>query len=151
MQQPRMASLCVVTNNSVSVAVGFASTQTDRSRMGNRNPLQGQNFISLVYSKRHTSTPSTYAVFYTFLSRKAMFTVQIYKRQAVDMGYDECHLFMRSIQFEFAKHNDKAGKPPPIFITAIQEDDSTVDRFNMKPTVLLRLLQCVLQYIFVFA
>ena len=44
------------------------------------------------------------------------------------MGYDECHLSMRSVQFEFAKPNDKAGKPPRIFITAIQEDDSSVDR-----------------------
>ena len=46
------------------------------------------------------------------------------------MGYDECHLFLRFVQFEFASFKDDAGKPPPVFITALQEEDSesTVDR-----------------------
>ena len=45
------------------------------------------------------------------------------------MGYDECHLFLRSVAFEFANPKKDAGKPPPLFITAVQEDDVSVDRF----------------------
>ena len=52
---------------------------------------------------------------------------------AHEMGYEDCHLFMRSIQFEFAKFKDDAGKPPPTFITAVQEDDSGVDRCETAP------------------
>lgn len=46
----------------------------------------------------------------------------------MDMEYEECHLYMRNIQFEFAPFKESAGKPPPVFITVVQEDDSLVDR-----------------------
>ena len=46
------------------------------------------------------------------------------------MGFEEFHLFMRFIQFEFANFKDDAGKPPPIFITSIQEDDSALDKYT---------------------
>lgn len=52
---------------------------------------------------------------------------------AKEMGYDESHLFMRSIQFEFATEKKDAGKAPPLFITAIHEDDSAVDRWAFSP------------------
>jgi len=44
------------------------------------------------------------------------------------MGFDECHLFMRFLQFDYAVYKEGAGKPPPLFITAVQDDDSAVDR-----------------------
>ena len=50
------------------------------------------------------------------------------------MGFDECHLFLRFVQFEFASYKESAGKPPPIFITAVQEDDSSVDRYCQSQT-----------------
>lgn len=53
---------------------------------------------------------------------------KIYRHQATEMGYDECHLFLRFLQFEYAVYKEGAGKPPPLFITAVQEDDSSVDR-----------------------
>ncbi|XP_064633719.1 uncharacterized protein LOC135491668 [Lineus longissimus] len=55
---------------------------------------------------------------------------KIYRKQAVDMGYDECHLFLRFVQFEYANFKENAGKPPPVFITAIQEDDTSVDKYT---------------------
>lgn len=48
------------------------------------------------------------------------------------MGYDECHMFLRFVQFEFADHKEGAGAPPPVFITAIQEDDSMLDRSDLN-------------------
>ena len=55
---------------------------------------------------------------------------QLYRKLAVSMGYDECHLFLRFVQFEFAAFNETAGKPPPVFITAVNEDDSiNLDRY----------------------
>ncbi|XP_041348511.1 uncharacterized protein LOC121368057 isoform X2 [Gigantopelta aegis] len=53
-----------------------------------------------------------------------------YRKQAGDMGFEEFHLFMRFVQFEFANYKDDAGKPPPIFITSIQEDDSALDKYT---------------------
>lgn len=47
----------------------------------------------------------------------------------MQMEYDECHLYLRAVQFEFAPFKENAGKPPPVFITVVQEDDSLVDRF----------------------
>jgi len=54
---------------------------------------------------------------------------QVYKKQASDMDYDECHLFLRPVQFEFAPFKEDAGKPPPLLITSVQEDDSMMDRY----------------------
>ena len=55
---------------------------------------------------------------------------KIYRRQAREMGYEECHLFLRFVQFEFANFKEKL-RTPPIFITAVQEDgdDTSVDRY----------------------
>lgn len=47
------------------------------------------------------------------------------------MGFDECHLFMRFLQFDYAVHKEGAGKPPPLLITAVQDDDSAVDRLGL--------------------
>ena len=56
------------------------------------------------------------------------YVLQIYKQLAVEMGFDECHLYMRFLQFDYAVFKEGAGKPPPIHITAVQDDDSAVDR-----------------------
>ncbi|XP_022108314.1 uncharacterized protein LOC110988792 isoform X2 [Acanthaster planci] len=54
---------------------------------------------------------------------------KLYKDQAADMGFDLCHLFLRCVQFEFASHKENADQPPPLFITALHEDDTNVDRY----------------------
>ncbi|XP_041457909.1 uncharacterized protein LOC121410103 isoform X2 [Lytechinus variegatus] len=55
---------------------------------------------------------------------------RLYREQAVEMGFDEFHMFMRCVQFEFATHKDDADQPPPLFMTALQEDDSNLDRYT---------------------
>lgn len=57
-----------------------------------------------------------------------LFSFQLYKQTAVEMRFDECHLFMRFLQFDYAVRKEGAGKPPPLLISAVQEDDSSVDR-----------------------
>lgn len=59
-----------------------------------------------------------------------LFFLQMYREQAVEMGFDEFHMFMRCVQFEFATHKDDADQPPPLFMTALQEDDSNLDRYT---------------------
>jgi len=53
---------------------------------------------------------------------------RIYRKQGVSLGFEEFHSYLRLVQFEFAKLKANAGKPPPVFITAVQEDDSRIDR-----------------------
>lgn len=56
---------------------------------------------------------------------------KIYRHVAVDMGYDEFHLYIRYIQFESAKKKANAATArPPLYITSIQEDDSLLDKFT---------------------
>ncbi|XP_071809867.1 uncharacterized protein [Asterias amurensis] len=54
---------------------------------------------------------------------------KLYREQAGEMGFDACHLFLRCVQFEFASHKENADQPPPLFITALHEDDTNVDRY----------------------
>ncbi|XP_059153793.1 uncharacterized protein LOC131939486 [Physella acuta] len=61
---------------------------------------------------------------------------KIYKHQAQEMGYPDCHMNLRFVQFEFASFKEKAGKPPPIFITSVQEDDSAVDKYTPSCLIL---------------
>ncbi|CAC5397179.1 unnamed protein product [Mytilus coruscus] len=51
---------------------------------------------------------------------------QIFKKQAQEMGFNEYHMYIRSVQMESAPFKDDAGKPPPIFMTDVQEDDGSV-------------------------
>ena len=93
-----------------------------------RHQLLDVAYESELLSKVRQSRLVIFRYDVTSCSRDFVIVLQMYMKLARDMGYDECHLFMRSIQFEFAKFNDEAGKPPPVFITAIQEDDTGVDR-----------------------
>ena len=67
------------------------------------------------------------------------FSFQLYTKHAKEMGFDECHMFLRCVQFEFASFKENADQPPPLFITALQEDDTSIDRYGnleslKKPT-----------------
>eukprot|EP00073_Rattus_norvegicus_P041726 XP_008771243.1 PREDICTED: transmembrane protein FLJ37396 isoform X3 [Rattus norvegicus] len=53
----------------------------------------------------------------------------LYKELALEMGFEESHLHLRPIPFEFASHKDKVDPPPPVFITSLLEDSSRVDRY----------------------
>ncbi|XP_015211614.2 uncharacterized protein si:ch73-242m19.1 isoform X3 [Lepisosteus oculatus] len=60
---------------------------------------------------------------------------QLYRSFAEEMGFGEFHLYLRPVQFEFAVLKEKAEQPPPLFITALLQDDSSVDRYS--PSTLL--------------
>uniref|UniRef100_A0A4X2KWR7 Coiled-coil domain containing 162 n=2 Tax=Vombatus ursinus TaxID=29139 RepID=A0A4X2KWR7_VOMUR len=53
----------------------------------------------------------------------------LYKIFTQEMGFDEFHLYLRPVYFEFASHKEKADQPPPVFLTALLEDNSRVDRY----------------------
>ncbi|XP_076118208.1 uncharacterized protein LOC143085614 isoform X2 [Mytilus galloprovincialis] len=59
---------------------------------------------------------------------------QIFKKQAQEMGFNEYHMYIRSVQMESAPFKDDAGKPPPIFMTDVQEDDGSVYKLNVPQT-----------------
>ncbi|XP_048209675.1 uncharacterized protein LOC125357064 [Perognathus longimembris pacificus] len=59
----------------------------------------------------------------------------IYKELAWEMGFEEFHLYLRPVHFEFASYKDKVDQPPPVFITSVLEDNGRVDRYI--PTTLV--------------
>lgn len=54
--------------------------------------------------------------------------LRLYKELAQEMGFEEFHLYLRPVHFEFASHKDKVDPPPPVFMTSLLEDSSRVDR-----------------------
>ncbi|XP_030051526.1 uncharacterized protein LOC115465264 [Microcaecilia unicolor] len=54
---------------------------------------------------------------------------RLYKAFAAEMGFDEFHLYLRPVQFEFASGKVPGEQLPPTFITTLLEDDSSVDRY----------------------
>lgn len=54
---------------------------------------------------------------------------RLYKMLALELGFDEFHLYVRPVQFEFAVQRDKAEQRP-LFVTALLQDNSSVDRYS---------------------
>jgi hypothetical protein len=54
---------------------------------------------------------------------------KLYRSQAVEMGFEEFHMYLRYVQFDFAKYKENAGNPPPIFVTDLNPEDSQLDRY----------------------
>ena len=54
---------------------------------------------------------------------------RMYSSFASEMGFEQFHLHMRPIQFEFAVHKEKTEKLP-LFVTALLQNDSTIDRYS---------------------
>ncbi|XP_048257717.1 uncharacterized protein LOC124151794 isoform X2 [Haliotis rufescens] len=61
---------------------------------------------------------------------------KIYRQQASEMNFPDCHMYLRPIQFEFASFKDNAKKPPPIFITSVQGDESSFERYTPQNNVI---------------
>ncbi|XP_044147086.1 uncharacterized protein LOC122935380 [Bufo gargarizans] len=59
-----------------------------------------------------------------------------YLKFAEEMGYNQFHLYLRPVQFEFASHKDQGEQKPPMFITSLIEDDSCVDRYSPSSQLL---------------
>ncbi|XP_045400102.1 uncharacterized protein LOC123633144 isoform X6 [Lemur catta] len=70
------------------------------------------------------------------LSVESAHLAWLYKELAWEMGFEEFHLYLRPVHFEFASHKDKVDQPPPVFITSLLEDSSRVDRYS-PPTLVL--------------
>lgn len=51
---------------------------------------------------------------------------RLYKTQAVELGFEEFHLFLHPVQFEFAVQKDQAEQRP-VFLTSLLHDPSSVD------------------------
>ena len=56
---------------------------------------------------------------------------RLYKKLAVELGFDEFHLFIRPVQFEFAVQRDRAEQRP-VFITSLLQDSTSLDRLLHK-------------------
>ncbi|XP_033180902.1 uncharacterized protein LOC113127098 isoform X2 [Mastacembelus armatus] len=54
---------------------------------------------------------------------------QLYRNVAAEFGFSEFHLYLRPVQFEAAELKGRTEQRP-VFITALLEDDSSVDRFT---------------------
>ncbi|KAK1793312.1 hypothetical protein P4O66_011709, partial [Electrophorus voltai] len=54
---------------------------------------------------------------------------QLYRSLAQEMGFDEYHLYVRPVQFEFAVQKE-IPKQLPLFITALLQDSACVDRYS---------------------
>lgn len=53
----------------------------------------------------------------------------LYKEMAWEMGFEEFHLYLRPVHFEFASLKDQVDNSPPIFITSLLENSDHVDRW----------------------
>ncbi|XP_063563241.1 uncharacterized protein [Gorilla gorilla gorilla] len=69
------------------------------------------------------------------ISLESAHLARLYKELAWEMGFEEFHLYLRPVHFEFASHRDRADQPPPVFITSLLEDSGRVDRYS--PTALV--------------
>ncbi|XP_027630930.1 uncharacterized protein CCDC162P [Tupaia chinensis] len=68
------------------------------------------------------------------MSLESAHLARLYKELAWEMGFEEFHLYLRPVHFEFVSHKDKVDPPPPIFMTSLLEDKDWVDRYS--PTTL---------------
>ncbi|XP_077145694.1 uncharacterized protein LOC143807719 isoform X2 [Ranitomeya variabilis] len=62
-------------------------------------------------------------------SFETAFLSRTYTQFAEEMGFNQFHLYLRPVQFEFASHKGHEEQKPPMFITSLIEDDSCVDRY----------------------
>ncbi|XP_054554135.1 uncharacterized protein LOC119251499 [Talpa occidentalis] len=69
------------------------------------------------------------------MSLESVYLARLYKELALEMGFEEFHLYLRAIHFEFASYKDKVDCSPPAFITSLLEDSDRVDRYS--PATLL--------------
>ncbi|XP_042188824.1 uncharacterized protein LOC121848532 [Callorhinchus milii] len=106
----------------VGVSAMEATDEDEKTQGGQRWVLMLNTFCRLleIITLRHRLIE---------VSSETALLARLYKSVSVEMGFDEFHLYLRPVQFEFAAHKEKADQPPPVFITALLEDDSNVDRY----------------------
>ncbi|XP_047413840.1 uncharacterized protein LOC124988397 isoform X2 [Sciurus carolinensis] len=68
------------------------------------------------------------------MSLESAHLARLYKELAQEMGFEEFHLYLRPVHFEFASHRDEVDQPPPVFMTSLLEHSGRLDRYS--PTTL---------------
>ena len=71
----------------------------------------------------------------------------MYKEKAKELGFDECHLYIRAISFEFAQKKPDA-ETKPISTTKLIENDSFVDRLSFVDIIMI-CHYTVMEYFFI--
>ncbi|XP_013366254.1 PREDICTED: transmembrane protein FLJ37396 isoform X2 [Chinchilla lanigera] len=61
---------------------------------------------------------------------------RLYKELARETGFEEFHLYLRPVHFEFASLDDKVDQSAPVFITSLLEERGQVDRYSPATLVL---------------
>ncbi|KAM5326228.1 LOW QUALITY PROTEIN: uncharacterized protein AAES06_013429 [Glossophaga mutica] len=61
----------------------------------------------------------------------------LYKEMAWEVGFEEFHLYLRPVNFEFASHKDKVDDPPPIFSTSLLEETCHFASYGCSPPTLV--------------
>ncbi|XP_032264158.1 uncharacterized protein LOC116634725 [Phoca vitulina] len=69
------------------------------------------------------------------MSLESVHLARLYKELAWEMGFEEFHLYLRPVHFEFAPLKEKVDRPSPVFITSLLKDSDQVDRYS--PTTLV--------------
>ena len=54
---------------------------------------------------------------------------KLYRKYASEMGFEEFHMYLRYVQFDFAKFKENAGNPPPLFVSELNAEESQIDRY----------------------
>lgn len=54
---------------------------------------------------------------------------KIYRHLAVEMGLEEYHMYLRYVQFDFAKFKENADQSPPMFVSELNPDDPQIDKY----------------------
>ncbi|XP_012924408.2 putative uncharacterized protein C6orf183 homolog isoform X3 [Heterocephalus glaber] len=70
------------------------------------------------------------------MSLESAHLARLYKESAWEMGFEEFHMYLRPVHFEFASHKDKVDQSAPVFITSLLEDSGQVDRYSPTTFVL---------------
>lgn len=54
----------------------------------------------------------------------------MYRKMATLFGFEDFHMFLRYVQFDFAKFKENAGQPFALFVNEINPEEIQVDRFT---------------------
>ncbi|XP_072026117.1 uncharacterized protein [Amphiura filiformis] len=107
--------------------IGQSLMAAQEAKMGRRSTKEKQGDILQIWSRLLETITIRHRLLEVASETEVI--AKLYTKHAHEMGFDECHMFLRCVQFEFASFKENADQPPPLFITALQEDDTSIDRY----------------------
>lgn len=54
---------------------------------------------------------------------------KMYPKIAEEMGFEEFHMYLRYVQFDFATYKQNAGAPPPLLVSELNPEETQIDRY----------------------